>query len=247
MPCIICTTTTNLGYMKRIVILTGAGISAESGIATFRGSGGLWNNYRIEDVASPNAWRRNPRLVLAFYNQRRADAAKAQPNAAHKALCELETHYQVHVITQNVDDLHERAGTTDVWHLHGKLREARSSDYPNLIYDIGAKPINLGDVCSKGSQLRPNIVWFGEEVPAISRAASLSAAADIFVVIGTSMQVYPAASLINYVPITTPKYIIDPHIPNLPAFRNIHAMQGKASVIVPQLVQQLLDAVQKKS
>lgn len=201
--------------MKHLVVLSGAGISAESGLATFRDSDGLWNNYRIEDVATPDAWRRNPALVLQFYNERRKNAAQAKPNAAHIALAGLENRYRVSIITQNVDDLHERGGSTNVVHLHGKLREARSTKYPELIYDIGDGDINLGDTCEKGSQLRPNIVWFGEMVPMIPIAADICSTADIFVVVGTSLQVYPAAGLLEYAPPRIPRYLIDPR-PILP-------------------------------
>ncbi|MBK8472602.1 MAG: NAD-dependent deacylase [Sphingobacteriales bacterium] len=201
--------------MKHLVVLSGAGISAESGLATFRDSDGLWNNYRIEDVATPDAWRRNPALVLQFYNERRKNAAQAKPNAAHIVLAGLENRYRVSIITQNVDDLHERGGSAKVVHLHGKLREACSTKYPELIYDIGDGDINLGDTCEKGSQLRPNIVWFGEMVPMIPIAADICSTADIFVVIGTSLQVYPAAGLLEYAPPHIPRYLIDPR-PALP-------------------------------
>lgn len=193
-----------------LVVLTGAGISAESGIPTFRASDGLWENHRIEDVATPEGWRKNPQLVLDFYNERRAKAANAQPNAAHHALVQLEQQYHVLVITQNVDDLHERAGSANVLHLHGKLKEVRSTKYPNLIYDIGAKPINMGDKCEKGCQLRPNIVWFNEAVPMMEKAIEQAECADIFAVIGTSLAVYPAAGLLHYLPPNIPKYLIDP-------------------------------------
>lgn len=195
---------------KNLAVLSGAGISAESGIATFRGSNGLWEKYRIEEVATYDAWCKNPQLVLEFYNLRRKKAAEAQPNAAHYALKQLEDRYTVNIITQNVDDLHERAGSSNILHLHGKLREARSSLNYDLIYDIGSSPIELGDKCELGSQLRPNIVWFGEDVPLMDEAMALTQKADIFLVIGTSLLVYPAAGLLNYVKPNTPIYLIDP-------------------------------------
>ncbi len=226
---------------KKLVILTGAGISAESGLATFRGMGGLWNGYKVTDVASPQGFRKNPELVLNFYNFRRKDAAKAQPNAAHHALLHLEEQYDTTIITQNVDDLHERAGSTKVLHLHGKLREARSTTASEQVFDINDRDINLGDLCPLGSQLRPNIVWFGEEVPLIPRAIDYCLTGDIFIVIGTSLAVYPAASLINYVPESSPKYVIDPNIPSIPSYiKNVYARSGKASQEVPILVAELL-------
>lgn len=224
---------------QNIVVLTGAGISAESGLQTFRGAGGLWNGYKIEEVASIDAWYNNPQRVLDFYNMRRADAMQAQPNAAHKALAELEQYHHVQIITQNVDDLHERAGSTKVLHLHGKLREARSSQYHNLVYDIGGDPIKLGDKCERGAQLRPNIVWFGENVPLIGDAMDLAATADLLLVIGTMLNVYPAASLTHYVRPNTPIYLVDPQ-PNKEAvrgIRNLTVRADKATLAVPALVE----------
>lgn len=197
---------------KNLVVLTGAGISAESGLKTFRDSDGLWNGYNIEDVATPRAWKKNKQLVLDFYNMRRRDVLQAQPNAAHVGLAELEKHFNVHIITQNIDDLHERAGSTNVLHLHGEIFKMRSELNERLIYEI-RKDILLGDVAEDGAQLRPHIVWFEEPVPMIERAAEIAAAADIFVVIGTSLVVYPAAGLINYAPNTVPKFIVDKNIP----------------------------------
>lgn len=225
---------------QNIVVLTGAGISAESGLQTFRGAGGLWNGYNIEAVASIDAWHKHPQRVLDFYNMRRADAMEAQPNAAHKALAELEQYHHVRIITQNVDDLHERGGSTNVLHLHGKLREARSSQYQDLVYDIGGKPIVLGDKCERGAQLRPNIVWFGENVPLIGDAMDLAATADLLLVIGTMLTVYPAASLIHYVRPNTPIYLVDPN-PNKQALKNIKNLTIRAqnaTVAVPILVRQ---------
>jgi NAD-dependent deacetylase len=197
---------------KNLVVLTGAGISAESGLKTFRDSDGLWNGYNIEDVATPRAWKKNKQLVLDFYNMRRRDVLQAQPNAAHVGLAELEKHFNVHIITQNIDDLHERAGSTNVLHLHGEIFKMRSELNERLIYEI-RKDILLGDVAEDGAQLRPHIVWFEEPVPMIERAAEIAAGADIFVVIGTSLVVYPAAGLINYAPHTVPKFIVDKNIP----------------------------------
>lgn len=197
---------------KKLVVLTGAGISAESGLKTFRDSDGLWNGYNIEDVATPRAWKKNKQLVLDFYNMRRRDVLNAQPNAAHIGLAELEKDFHVHVITQNIDDLHERAGSTNILHLHGEIFKMRSEFDEELIYEI-KKDILLGDVAEDGAQLRPHIVWFEEPVPMIERAAEIAFGADIFVVIGTSLAVYPAAGLINYAPRTIPKFIVDKNIP----------------------------------
>lgn len=194
----------------RLVVLTGAGMSAESGIPTFRGSDGLWENHRVEDVATPEAWARDHGLVLRFYNERRRKMWSCQPNAGHTGLVALEQHFDVHIITQNIDNLHERAGSRQVLHLHGELSKARSTLDQDLVYDIGERDILLGDKCERGSQLRPHIVWFGEDVPAFAQAAGIVETADIVVVIGTSMQVYPAASLINYAPREAKAFIIDP-------------------------------------
>lgn len=225
--------------MKKIVVLTGAGISAESGIRTFRDANGLWENHAIEDVATPEGWRRNPELVLEFYNQRRAQLQTVKPNKGHLILAQLENDFEVQIITQNVDNLHEAAGSTRVLHLHGELLKVRSTAHPNLIYDwLG--DLHLGDLCEKGSQLRPHIVWFGEEVPAIERAARLSQEADIFMVVGTSLQVYPAAGLLNYVSSSTPKYVIDPHLPDVPSRKNTTFIAQKASVGLSDLLPNLL-------
>ena len=226
---------------KKIVILTGAGISAESGIQTFRGAGGLWNGHKTENVATPEAFQKNPALVLEFYNERRKNAALAQPNLAHKALVELEQKFDVTVITQNVDDLHERAGSTNVLHLHGKLSEVRSSKDEDLIYEYQDRPIFVGDKCELGSQLRPNIVWFGEAVPMIPKAAAISSLADIFIVIGTSLAVYPAASLIGYPADEADKVIIDPNFPETSSYiANLKFIGEKATVGVPYVVENLL-------
>ncbi len=196
-----------------LVVLTGAGISAESGIQTFRDANGLWENHAVQDVASPEGWRKNPELVLQFYNQRRQQLAHAQPNAAHKILAALESDFRVIIITQNIDNLHEKAGSTTVIHLHGELTKVCSSAfYGNDIRDIGYQPITLGELSKDGSQLRPFVVWFGEEVPYFNLATQICLYCDVFVIIGTSLQVYPAAGLIDYVPAHVPKYLIDPNI-----------------------------------
>lgn len=199
----------------RIVVISGAGISAESGLSTFRGSGGLWEGYDIQEIASPQGWETDPKRVLEFYNLRRKQAAKAKPNKAHKALADLEKHFEVVIITQNVDDLHERAGSNDVMHLHGELRKARSEKDESLVIDIGSNPIKMGDLAEDGAQLRPHVVWFGEMVPMIEPAAMEVEKADILIVVGTSLVVYPAAGLINYARTGVPKFIIDPSEPLL--------------------------------
>ena len=198
--------------MKKLVVLTGAGISAESGLKTFRDSDGLWEGYNIEDVATPGAWRKDPKRVLDFYNYRRKNVREAEPNSAHYALAELERQYHVHIITQNIDDLHERAGSTWVLHLHGEIFKMRSERNPELIYEI-QQNINIGDKAEDNAQLRPHIVWFEEPVPMIEQALTIVRTADIFVVVGTSLLVYPAAGLVNYAPWEIPKYIIDKRIP----------------------------------
>ncbi|UYZ64448.1 SIR2 family NAD-dependent protein deacylase [Hymenobacter weizhouensis] len=224
---------------KKLVALTGAGISAESGLATFRGSDGLWEGHRIEDVASPEGWARNPALVLDFYNQRRAAARAALPNAGHVALVELEKDFDVVVVTQNVDDLHERAGSSRVMHVHGKLLEARSSYFDQLVYPMTSDRIELGDLCERGTQLRPNIVWFGEAVPLMERAIEEAATADVFLVVGTSLQVYPAAGLVNYVRRDVPIYIIDPSRPPVVSRPNLHFITEPASTGVPRVAAEL--------
>jgi NAD-dependent deacetylase len=226
--------------MKKLIVLTGAGISAESGIATFRDSGGLWEGHRVEDVATPEAWRRNPELVLDFYNQRRKQATEVKPNRGHEVLVELETHFDVTIITQNVDNLHERAGSSRVLHLHGSLFESRSTRNPRLIYPIEGWELKMGDVCELGSQLRPNIVWFGEAVPMIEVAADIASGADIFLVVGTSMVVYPAAGLIDYVPEHVKKYVVDPKKPEILHVPNLEFITEKASVGMEKLKNLLL-------
>lgn len=221
---------------KKVVVLTGAGISAESGIATFRDANGLWEGHEVMDVASPEGWLRNPELVLNFYNERRKSAHQVKPNPGHVALVKLEENFDVTIITQNVDDLHERAGSTNVIHLHGKLFESRSTVDQNLVYPITGWELKTGDICEKGSQLRPNIVWFGEMVPLMEQAAKVARQADIFLIIGTSLVVYPAAGLIDFVRHGTPVYVIDPHIPDVAKRPNLHIIAEKASTGVPRVV-----------
>jgi NAD-dependent deacetylase len=226
--------------MKKIVVLTGAGISAESGIRTFRGSDGLWEEHRIEDIATFEAWQRNPGLVLDFYNQRRKQLYEVKPNAAHLALVELEKNFDVHIITQNVDDLHERAGSGQVLHLHGELKKVRSTVDDNLIHTLDGWELKLGDLCARGSQLRPHIVWFGEAVPMIEPAAALASEADIFIVIGTSLNVYPAAGLIHFAKPGIPVYLIDPQAEMPARISNLSILREAAGTGVPRLVKQLM-------
>lgn len=224
---------------KHIVVLTGAGISAESGLKTFRDSDGLWMGYNIEDVATPRAFRKDPKLVLDFYNMRRKDVAAAIPNTAHDGIAALEKEYAVTIITQNIDDLHERAGSSCVMHLHGEIFKMRSSVNETLISEI-RDDINVGDLAEDGTQLRPHIVWFEEPVPMIQQAASVMTTADVFILIGTSLQVYPAAGLIDYVPDKTPKYIIDKKIPPVNRYENIIAIEKTATEGVGELLKMLL-------
>jgi NAD-dependent deacetylase len=206
---------------KHLVIFSGAGMSAESGIKTFRDSGGLWEEYKIEDVATLEAWERNPALVTEFYNQRRKQVMEAQPNEAHKTIAELQNDFNVTVITQNVDNLHERAGSKTVIHLHGEIMKAQSSVDPSLIYDLKKWEVKIGDKCSKGSQLRPYIVWFGEMVPMMEPAINIVGQAELFTVIGTSLNVYPAAGLVDYSPGPIPKWLVDPGDFNLQYYQNM--------------------------
>jgi len=225
--------------MKRLVILTGAGMSSESGIRTFRDSGGLWEEYDVEEVATPQAWVKNRDLVLRFYNERRRQLSGCKPNEGHIGLATLEKYFDVRIITQNIDDLHERAGSTNILHLHGELTRARSTSDPSLLYNIGYKDINPGDRCEKGSQLRPHIVWFGEEVPMMDDAMNIAAEADIFVVIGSSLNVYPAAGLINYAPKKASLWLIDPMDVAVPVNRNVEVIKEKASYGVALLTEQM--------
>lgn len=224
---------------KKLVALTGAGISAESGLKTFRDSDGLWMGYNVEDVATPRAFKKNPQLVLDFYNQRRKDVASALPNAAHTGLAALEKYFDVTVITQNIDDLHERGGSTNVLHLHGQIFQMRSVANENEIFEIRGD-INLGDKAADGSQLRPHIVWFEEPVPMIETAAQVMMYADIFVLIGTSLQVYPAAGLIQFVPLASPKYIIDKKIPSISEYGNMIFIEKPATEGVGELLAALI-------
>ncbi len=227
---------------KKIVVLTGAGISAESGIKTFRDGDGLWENHRIEDVATPEAWKRNPVLVQEFYNQRRRQLLTVTPNAGHLGLVELEKKFDVQIITQNVDDLHERAGSSHVLHLHGELRKARSERYPDLVYDWD-RDLVMGDLCERGTQLRPFIVWFGESVPMIEIAAKITETADMLLIIGTSLQVYPAAGLMIHAPESIPVYYIDlkPQLNfELKKMRNVTVVEEPASTGVEKVRQMLI-------
>ena len=227
--------------MTRIVVFSGAGISAESGLQTFRAADGLWEEHRLEDVATPEAWRRDPAQVLRFYNERRRAVRAAEPNAAHRALAELERagDAEVWVITQNIDDLHERAGSSRVLHLHGEITRARSSADDELLYDLGQNDIELGDRCPLGSQLRPHVVWFGEAVPMMEPAAALAASADLFLVIGTSLSVYPAASLLHFVPPRARGYIVTLDLAEPPPSR-FTWLREKAATGVPRLVAEWL-------
>jgi NAD-dependent deacetylase len=228
---------------KKLVVLTGAGISAESGLATFRDSGGLWEGHRVEDVATPEAWRRDPVQVLEFYNQRRKKALEVKPNRGHEILRELEDQFDVTIITQNVDDLHERAGSNRVLHLHGSLFESRSTLDENLTYKINGWELKLGDTCERGSQLRPNIVWFGEMVPMIEIASRIAEDADIFLVVGTSLVVYPAAGLIYYVPLNSPKFVIDPNLPDIGSIPFTTMIAEKASIGMEMAKQKLAELI----
>ena len=226
--------------MKKIVVLTGAGISAESGLKTFRDSDGLWEGYNIEDVATPGAWRRNPKLVQDFYNERRKNVLEAKPNAAHYALAKLEERFDVTIITQNIDDLHERGGSTRVVHLHGIITRSQSSKNPNLTYPIEGWEIKMDEVCELGSPLRAHVVWFGEDVPMIATAARICSDAEIFILVGSSLAVYPAAGLVNYVPRSVTKYIVDPKIPYINQNDHFIKIEEKAATGVPALVNQLM-------
>ncbi|MBC7934401.1 MAG: NAD-dependent deacylase [Rhizobacter sp.] len=224
---------------KHMVVLTGAGISAESGLKTFRDSDGLWMGHNIEDVATPRGFARNPKLVLDFYNMRRKDVAAAVPNAAHIGLAKLEDQYKVTIITQNIDDLHERGGSTNIIHLHGEIFKMHSLGSPGKVLNV-YEDINVGDKGEDGTQLRPHIVWFEEPVPMIAIAAEVMSTADIFVLIGTSLQVYPAAGLIDYVQDDVLKYILDRKIPSVNHYRNIHLIEKPATEGVEELLKLLL-------
>lgn len=222
---------------RHVVVLSGAGISAESGLGTFRGSGGLWEGVSVNDVATPHAWDKAPAIVLNFYNKRRQEILKAEPNEAHLALKELEEIFSVSIITQNIDDLHERAGSTKVLHLHGEILKARSSKNQALIYRISGD-IEIGDLCDEGAQLRPDVVWFGEPVPAMAEAIEIAKSCDFLIVVGTSLEVYPAASLIDYVPFTANRFLVDPNPSGL-ADESFKVITANATDGVPLLVKQL--------
>jgi NAD-dependent deacetylase len=225
---------------KKLVVLTGAGISAESGLSTFRDANGLWEGHDVMEVASPQGWRKNPELVLDFYNQRRKNAHLVKPNPGHQALAGLEKDFDVTIVTQNVDNLHERAGSSRVIHLHGSLFQSRSTLDEHLVYEMEGWELNLGDKCEKGSQLRPNIVWFGELVPLMEVALQEARQAAIFMVVGTSLVVYPAAGLVNFVPDDTPIYVIDPHLPEMPPRPHLHLIEAKAGEALPKLAAELV-------
>lgn len=226
--------------MKKVVVLTGAGISAESGINTFRDADGLWEGHDIMEVASPIGWNNDPALVLDFYNKRRSQLHTVVPNPAHHALVALEKTHQVTIVTQNVDDLHERVGSSNVVHLHGELLKVRSQFDEDLVLDWKTD-LNLGDLCEHNSQLRPHIVWFGEEVPMLDKAIKITEQADILIIIGTSMQVYPAASLVQFVSNDTPIYFIDPK-PAISPKENLTIIAEKATVGVPKVVTELVNS-----
>lgn len=228
--------------MKNIVILSGAGISAESGIKTFRDSGGLWEGFDVTEVATPEGFRRNPELVLEFYNMRRKQALDAQPNAGHMALVELEKQYHVSIVTQNVDNLHEKAGSSHILHLHGELFKSRSTRRPSLVYEMTGWELKIGDSCELGSQLRPHIVWFGEAVPAMDEAIELVRKADVLIIVGTSMQVYPAAGLIDYAPSGIPVYVVDPNLPSVSSRPNLYLIAEPASSGLAKVVSELLNS-----
>lgn len=225
--------------MKRLVIFSGAGMSAESGLKTFRDSGGLWEEYNIEEVATPEAWKDDPERVLNFYNLRRNQVLSASPNAAHRALVRLEELFHVDVITQNIDDLHERAGSSNVLHLHGEVMKARPENDPSQVFPISGD-LNLGDLSEKGVQLRPHVVWFGEEVPAMARAIEVMRRANLVLIVGTSLNVYPAASLIHYAPKHIQCFVVDPDEVQAPELKNLRFIQAKASEGVPLLVDELM-------
>lgn len=224
----------------KLVVLTGAGISAESGLKTFRDSDGLWEGYNVYDVATPEAWQRNPVMVQEFYNLRRKAVLEAQPNNAHKLLAKLEHKFDVQIITQNIDNLHERGGSKNVLHLHGIITKAQSSINPNLLYDIDGWELKMGAQCALGSQLRPNVVWFGESVPNIPVAAKMVKNADVFLVAGTSLQVYPAASLVDYFNINNPMFVIDPKPLSLANANNLHVITEKAVTGMQKLYEMLI-------
>lgn len=221
--------------MKKLVVLSGAGVSAESGVSTFRDAGGLWEGHDVMEVASPEGWEKNRGLVLNFYNQRRKQVLEVAPNPGHLELAALEKDFDVTIITQNIDNLHERAGSTDVIHLHGEINKVRSTVDPSLIYELDGWELKEGDKCEKGSQLRPHVVWFGEMVPMMEVAMQIAMKADIFMVVGTSMVVYPAAGLIDFVADEAPKFVIDPRIPSVRTMNNLYFYEENASTGVKKV------------
>ncbi|MHC1703507.1 MAG: NAD-dependent deacetylase [Tenuifilaceae bacterium] len=227
---------------KKLVVLTGAGISAESGIRTFRDMGGLWEEYDVMEVASYDGWVQDPKLVLKFYNDRRKQLKDAKPNQGHISLAEAEKFFDIHIITQNVDNLHERAGSAKILHLHGELTKVESTADSSLIHDIGYTDLNIGDKCEKGSQLRPHIVWFGEPVPAMMQAIQITRQAEIFAVVGTSLNVYPAAGLVGYVSLNTPIYLIDPNEVTIQSRHKVHYIKENASVGVTKMMKMIQES-----
>ncbi|MBK7667106.1 MAG: NAD-dependent deacylase [Sphingobacteriaceae bacterium] len=225
---------------KNLVIFSGAGISAESGLKTFRDSGGLWEEFNIEDVATPEAWVKDQSLVTQFYNLRRKQVMDAQPNDAHRIIADLESRFNVQIITQNIDDLHERAGSKNVLHLHGEIMKVRSSSHPELVYPLNHWEVKIGDRCDKGSQLRPHIVWFGEMVPEMDNAIAIAEKADLFLVIGTSLNVYPAAGILNYVPTTSLKWLVDPGDFSLDYVNNLKHIKKVASAGMLEFYREIL-------
>ena len=225
--------------MQKLVVLSGAGVSAESGLKTFRDSDGLWEEYDVMEVATPEAWNANPTLVLDFYNKRREQVLNAQPNSAHVDIAGLDKKYDVTVITQNIDDLHERSGSKNVLHLHGQITQSRSSVHEDLIYELNGGQIKIGDLCESGAQLRPNIVWFGEAVPNISIAQEIVSQADILLIVGTSLNVYPAAGLIHCTDFRVKKFLVDPKYVHLTDIENLEVIKEKATVGVPLAIESL--------
>ena len=218
-----------MSVRKKIVVLSGAGMSAESGIPTFRGADGLWEGHKIEDVASPQGWFRDRDLVLEFYNLRRKDIIEAKPNRGHEILAELQEDFDITIVTQNIDDLHERAGSENVVHLHGEIRKVQSTVNPNLVYELEGWELKEGDKCVEGSQLRPHIVWFGEAVPMIDVASKIVTQADILAIVGTSMAVYPAAGLVHYASSESRKFMIDPNLPTVDGIPNLQGISNVAT------------------
>lgn len=225
---------------KHVVVLSGAGISAESGIETFRAADGLWANHPVEEVATPEGWQRNPALVLDFYNQRRRQLYTVHPNPGHAALAQLEETHRVTIITQNIDNLHERAGSSAVIHLHGELDIARSTADEHRLYPLNGKDIQLGDTCERGSQLRPHVVWFGESVPEIERAEAIVQTADVLIVVGTSLKVYPAAGLTRCAPAHCQKYLVDPELPEPARQNEFTCIAEPAGSALPKLIHLIL-------